>query len=414
LRTPRRIALTSLCLLTVARMLPVVVPLLHCAVAAADVRGEWRKDRFPILQKGVWGYIDDKGHVVIPPRFEEAAYFNDGLACVRVKHKYGYIDKSGKFVIPPRYDRANSFREGVAWVEGKAKGFIDKTGMMAIKPPTGYYCREFRYGVAVAMPYAVPTPGVEAPKAVSSAPAAAQTKPAEPTGQPKLSDLPVDWQSPWSSEPEVSVMPGTSPAEAPAPSRPKVGYIDKTGSYVIPPQFDDARDFEWDIAAVEVDKKWGFIDKTGHFVIEPQFDGASYVSEGAAVVKKGEHYAFIDKTGKRLFDTEYDDAQSFVEGLAGVKTDGRWGFIDKAGKQVIPFKFEQVSAFFNGMASVMLNGKYGYIDKSGKLAIPAKYGYTHFFLGSLAAFHIDPGRPEAGIGYLNRSGKIVWPPAGRK
>jgi hypothetical protein len=66
------------------------------------------------------------------------------------------------------------------------------------------------------------------------------------------------------------------------------------------------------------------------------------------------------------------------------------------------------------MASVMLNGKYGYIDKTGKLVVPAKYGYTHFFLGNLAAFLIDPSNPAAGIGYINKSGKVVWQPTARK
>ena len=47
--------------------------------------------------------------------------------------------------------------------------------------------------------------------------------------------------------------------------------------------------------------KWGFIDKTGSFVINPQFDFAWSFSDGLAAVRIGDYetgkYGFIDKTG---------------------------------------------------------------------------------------------------------------------
>jgi len=62
------------------------------------------------------------------------------------------------------------------------------------------------------------------------------------------------------------------------------GYIDKTGKTVIEPQFDDARNFQEELARVKINKKWGYIDKTGKMVIEPQFDRAFGFSEGLANV----------------------------------------------------------------------------------------------------------------------------------
>ena len=49
----------------------------------------------------------------------------------------------------------------------------------------------------------------------------------------------------------------------------KYGYIDKSGSFVIPPQFDDCYEYSEGIASVEIDGKSGFIDKQGDFVIPP-------------------------------------------------------------------------------------------------------------------------------------------------
>jgi len=40
---------------------------------------------------------------------------------------------------------------------------------------------------------------------------------------------------------------------------------DKTGKFVINPQFDNAASFSDGLARVEVGNKWGYIDKTGKF-----------------------------------------------------------------------------------------------------------------------------------------------------
>ncbi len=44
--------------------------------------------------------------------------------------------------------------------------------------------------------------------------------------------------------------------------------------------------------------KWGYIDKTGTVVIKPQFDYAYNFYEGLARVKIGKRSGFIDRTGK--------------------------------------------------------------------------------------------------------------------
>ncbi|PYI51511.1 WG repeat-containing protein [Paenibacillus flagellatus] len=57
---------------------------------------------------GKYGYIDEKGRVVIPPRFTAAMPFRDGRAVVdtagQPDSRYGLIDKSGAFVIPAEYN----------------------------------------------------------------------------------------------------------------------------------------------------------------------------------------------------------------------------------------------------------------------------------------------------------------------
>jgi uncharacterized lipoprotein YddW (UPF0748 family) len=61
-------------------------------------------------------YIPGMEFVVIPPQFEQADAFSEGLARVKIGEKWGYIDKTGKQVIQPQLDEANSFSEGHALV----------------------------------------------------------------------------------------------------------------------------------------------------------------------------------------------------------------------------------------------------------------------------------------------------------
>jgi hypothetical protein len=59
--------------------------------------------------------------VAIPPQFEDADSFFEGLAPVCKDRKYGYINTLGAFVVPPQFDDAGVFFEGVAAVSRAGK-----------------------------------------------------------------------------------------------------------------------------------------------------------------------------------------------------------------------------------------------------------------------------------------------------
>src|SRR6266699_982332 len=82
-----------------------------------------------------WKTTDQTGRIVIPPQFDEAGSFSDGLAAVRIGARFGYIDKQGKIVINPQFSSAGSFSGGLAVVGIDGKwGYIDKQGKFVIKP----------------------------------------------------------------------------------------------------------------------------------------------------------------------------------------------------------------------------------------------------------------------------------------
>jgi hypothetical protein len=65
---------------------------------------------------GKYGYADAAGNLVIPPLFDAADGFSEGLAVVLSAGRFGYIDARGAFAIPAVYRHARAFRDGFAAV----------------------------------------------------------------------------------------------------------------------------------------------------------------------------------------------------------------------------------------------------------------------------------------------------------
>jgi WG containing repeat len=166
-----------------------------------------------------WGFIDERGTSVIAPQFTEVKWFSDGLAAVTREPPFsdcgcwGYIDRSGRTAIKPRFDRAEPFSEGLAFVQGG--------GIHLYDPVVKAYV--------------------------------------------------------------------------------SMGYIDKTGRWVIKSKFwrfyfssfsEGLAPFRRNLG------KWGYINLSGRVAIKPRYDWAGDFSGGLAPVLAHGTCSFIDKSGK--------------------------------------------------------------------------------------------------------------------
>lgn len=333
-------------------------------VMGKSIRGKYSGDK--------WGFINEKGQIVIKPQFDEVGYsalahfgedtFSEGFAPVKLNGKFGYIDKTGRIVILPRFDFVGKFSEGLAGVKiGDKVGFIDSKGKVVI----GY---RFSSGG----PFSEGLAGVT----------------------------------------NIGGM---------------AGYINHAGKFVIRPAYYLAYDFSEGIAKVEIgdrsESKTGYIDKSGKYIVEPTLILGEDFAEGFAKVgipasNSGSSFwpALIDKTGKVVMK-QYYEVDRFSEGLAPATRcrDCKYGYIDSTGNFVIPPQFDYAGMFSNGLARIGIEQypagsnytekKYGYIDKTGAVVIAATFERGGGgFSGNLAHAAIQ-GKGDC---YINKSGKIVW------
>jgi hypothetical protein len=198
------------------------------------------------MDGGKWGFIDQKGSMVIRPQFDEVAPFSSGVAAVwseKVK-KFGLIDRIGNLILPYEFTSIEPFHEGLAAVRGpQGPGYITPDGRSAIRASGWDFGTQFQgFGVF--------------------------------------------------NEGLALVNRGDS----------KAGFIDKTGRIQIPTRFSRALGFSEGLAAVQVGDRWGYIDTKGTMTIEPRFFKATSFVDGLALVDTGTFWSYIDAHGSVVLD----------------------------------------------------------------------------------------------------------------
>ena len=91
-----------------------------------------------VQKNGNWGFIDEKGNVVIPLEYLSASLFVDGLAAVKKDGKAGYINKDGEVIIPMEYDEAYGFKNGYTVVKKDGRyGILTLSNVSTTSPVVG-------------------------------------------------------------------------------------------------------------------------------------------------------------------------------------------------------------------------------------------------------------------------------------
>lgn len=306
---------------------------------AGSVPSEAQK-LYPMRNYNKWGYINSDGNWIIPPTYEMALDFADGVALVKDTYQGGevwdVIDEKGQKIIQSEYFGygvflklydyrvtilpSKQFSEGLIPVaieildknyKGPAvSGFLNKSGELELY---GYYEKVFNFSDGLAC-------------VVKNGKYGYITRNGE-----------------WAIKPAYAMAGSFSNGLAPALDEKtrKWGFVNKKGDWAIEPQFSKAKDFSDGLAAVWIDFKWGYIDVYGNYAIQPQYRIAESFSNGYAYIGKENSYYFIDSQGKQAFSENIYSklcfTKSFENGAAlmAVAPDGRSCYNFELAEEVI-------------------------------------------------------------------------------
>jgi len=186
------------------------------------------------------------------------------------------------------------------------------------------------------------------------------------------------------------------------------GFINRSGEFIINPQFEDADFFSDGLARVRSNGRIGYINRRGDFAIPATFKAGTEFSDGLAfVVADGEHPTAIDRNGNVVFVLQTALFVSrFSEGLAlFVTEDGQHGFVDRSGNIAINPQFERAMPFSGNFARIWQGGDIGFIDRTGRIVINPQFRAVQNFYETMAAF--SDGRQW---GFINTRGSFAINP----
>ncbi len=241
----------------------------------------------------------------------------------------------------------------------------------------------------------------------------------------------------------------------------KMGYIDRTGIWVIPPRFDSAGDFCGDYAEVSIypedydpqtdgplepDDCDGIIDRRGDFVLPPAYsllmgEGSSDFGgnetgiwlvhrradnlwgldeEGEEILLRHARYGFFDIPSGCFSGLKWDDVWYLYSDsrLIPVVDDHRVGYADRStGETVIPCQYYGLDPdnFHEGVASVAFMDDDGnpldffLIDETGA-EIPLPEGIHSLYASCASEGRIQVENEKKLEGYADLRGNVVIPP----
>ncbi len=312
-------------------------------------------------------------------------YLNAQLTLIHTQdNKYGFVNAIGDTVVPPIYDYAEPFSEGLALVK-KLKGYklIDTLGRLwdisELKNGLG-----FRYDWGVyhsGMPILIPVWDCKYIDATGHTALKIPYRDAESFHGNKAKVYKADkyayinhfgmiiqdWQE----------LPDDYRA---VQYKGYFGFVNKNGKLVIDYQYIKAYDFKNGIAKVSPDgQKWAIINKKGKY-ISRFYNQISNFENGVAIVKTGRYYGFINNKG-RFLSGWYDKVEQVDSSLYRVKRSDRYALVS-SGYQVTKW-YDDVERY---------NEDYWIAQDGNKFAFLNKYGA--YVVGWYNQLWIDPQNPQ--------------------
>lgn len=390
---------------------------------------------FPIEVRNRWGFINQKGEVVIAPRFRSVGTYSEGLIPARLNGSWGYLDTRGEFVISPVFDYVEPFSEGLALVWKDARPFfIDKTGEKAFNTVFDD-AGQFENG---------------------RCPVSVKTKEGVKSGWiDRQGHFILPAQFDHIHEPSEGRVILERFEENDSGNGSPFAVADTTGRLIVPfGRYHAISDFHNGFAEVSVsaklpgwDSRTGFIDRNGRLafwlpdyasIFEsrfsegkiaarfPDYDFSKVPDDCCDLINADDYAIVFDSTGKELWrNKQIEYVTGYRENRAFAGHIREWRLVDKAGNVIGRETFEWVNDFDGGIAIVATDEaeKYGAIDTNGRWVISPQFekvADAGFQPEGLLVATLHPVQDEQKAdpytgqvyqwGLIDRQGNVLFPP----
>jgi hypothetical protein len=280
----------------------------------------WRRASFPLpvclFEHGLCGALNRDGSIAVPPRYDFLDDFHEGRAVVRSAGLYGFVDTDGRVTVEPQYAIAGQYRLGLAEVDIDGKSaLIDLSGRHVLGP---------RFARAVPFNKEVfwVNDGVREYRG--------------PPGSEVLHES--EFRS--GSTQNVFV-------------RGRWGLLDKNGTWIRPPEFQDIARFDPEnihLMWAQASTGWGLIRPDGTWALEPTFQYKHALSDGLAAVWRDGKLGYIDRSGAIAIPPKFDIDPGWTEFVAGLPAPAKRGrsvgLIDRSGNWVIEPAYDRIFPTF--------------------------------------------------------------------
>lgn len=255
-----------------------------------------------------YGYINSIGTIVIPIKYEfdmaaldlDFISFSDGIARIRVEGKDSYLNLQGELVFPADIPEKKYFSQGLSLTNfgkpGSSKfGYVNQDGKTVIPPQfssaapfsEGFAAVGFGAPVLIGHDISSPRPISEFERVYSGSYAlfghAAFIN--------QKGEVVISFSTPFNMNSQGSAKEKKQTTE-PGP------FTNWPGSVY------EFRSFSQGRAAVKFGNLWGYIDRTGQIVIPPQFEQAYDFQKGIAIVKLNAKHTLINRNGKIIWQAK--------------------------------------------------------------------------------------------------------------
>jgi len=339
---------------------------------------------YPITDGDYWGFIDDKGEMVIRLKFEWVEDFQDGIAMVGTAEGTTYIDKSGKEILSEPLDDGFGFSNGFAVVEKDGRyGIINRLGDFVVKPMYDdigegseglfYVEKDGQYGYVNEQGQEIIKPSYADALSFHNGVAVVTNeidkKALINTHGEQITPFEYDWIESFSS------------SDFPVRFRKNelFGLMDRDGVEVTDTLYQALGEFSNGYILAGSEGSYGFLNVKGDtmvsfkYTLSNQATAESKFTHGHAKVFQGSKVGIIDSTGKKIFPAIFEDVGSYKGARIPVKKRGVWGYADLEIDLAIPYDFSTAENFRHSFAIVSKDELHGVIDTNGAEVIPIVY-----------------------------------------